>query len=452
MKKNLPEIIKNEKNLRRLREKLLEFHPYDIAGIIPKLDSEERHKLYASLTNKELADIFSYLEGKTSANLFHELESKKGAAILEEMEVDDAVDLLQELDRDKARAYLNLVEDEVREDLRYLARQDITAVGSIMTTNFIKIEADSDVKEAMKILIQEAGETEMIDPLYITENDKLVGILDIKTLIIARSPQKVREIMKTNFVYVEKDEEIEEAAGKIRDYGLSALPVLDNGILVGIITIDDAMDVINDEAEFNYGSLAAVGGDIDERKNIFVSLKNRLPWLLGLLFLSFITSSVIGGFDDIIKQTTILVFFQSMVLDMVGNVSTQTLGVTISGIARGELDNKREIRTNISRELKISLINSVILAVIAFVVAFIFLLVKNHSMYVEIPLILSLAMFLSVNVASFIGVITPIIFQKIGFDPAVASGPLITTISDILGVLFYYGLATLLIKLSGGAL
>ena len=450
MKKRLPEIIRTEKNLRKLRERLLDFHPYDIAGIIPKLKPEERHKLYASLTNKELADIFSYLEGKESVLLFHELDSTKGAAILEEMDVDDAVDLLQELDEERAGEYLELVEDERREDLRYLAGQESTAVGSLMTTNFIKIEADCDVKEAMRTLIREAGETEVIDPLYITRDDKLVGILDLKELIIARSPLKVGEIMKTNIVYSDMDEDLEIAAGKIRDYGLSALPVLDGETLVGIITIDDAMDVISDEAEYNYGSLAAVGGDIDEKVNVFVSLRKRLPWLLGLLLLSFVTASVIGGFDEIIKQATILVFFQSLILDMVGNVSTQTLGVTISGISRGELEDRRDVRTNISRELRLSLINSAALALLTFAVALVFLAIRKHHALWEVSLILSVSMFFSVNISSFVGLITPIVFKKIGFDPAVASGPLITTISDILAVFIYYGFAALLIHLSGG--
>lgn len=451
MKKKLPEIIGTEKNLKKLREKLLEFHPYDIASIIPKLEPEERNKLYACLTNKELADIFSYLEGKDSALLFHELESAKGAAILEEMEVDDAVDLLQELDEEKAGEYLDLVEDEKREDLRYLATQESTSVGSIMTTNFIEIDADFDVKEAMKILVREAGEAEVIDPLYVTKDGKLVGILDLKDLILARSPLKVGEIMKTHFVYSEKNEELEEAAAKIRDYGLSSLPVLDEGAIVGIITIDDAVDVISDEAEYNYGNLAAVGGDIDEKTTPFSALKKRLPWLLGLLLLSFLTSSVIGGFEDVIKQVTILVFFQSLVLDMVGNVSTQTLGVTISGIARGELDEGKDVRTNIVRELKISLINSVILAAITFLVALIFLAIRRYPDLLEVPLILTVSMFLSVNVSSFLGLITPIFFKRIGFDPAVASGPLITTLCDITAVLIYYGSAALLINLSGGA-
>ena len=262
------------------------------------------------------------------------------------MDVDDAVDLLQELDEERAGEYLELVEDERREDLRYLAGQESTAVGSLMTTNFIKIEADCDVKEAMRTLIREAGETEVIDPLYITRDDKLVGILDLKELIIARSPLKVGEIMKTNIVYSDMDEDLEIAAGKIRDYGLSALPVLDGETLVGIITIDDAMDVISDEAEYNYGSLAAVGGDIDEKVNVFVSLRKRLPWLLGLLLLSFVTASVIGG---LMKSSSRRRFWSSSPsIDMVGNVSTQTLGVTISGISRGELEDRRDVRTNIS--------------------------------------------------------------------------------------------------------
>lgn len=441
-------LVKTESDLKKIRNKLLEFHPYDLASTIKKLEPEFRLKIYASLTNKELADIFSYLEGEESAELFHELEESKGAAILEEMDVDDAVDLLQEMEVEKATDYLNLLDSEVRADISYLAHQQESLVGSIMTTNYIEVNQDCDVKEAMKILVHKASDTEVIDPIYITDSTNLVGILDLKTLIIARSPLKVKEIMKTNYVFAEKDEEIEEAAGKIRDYGLSALPVLDNGKLVGIITIDDAMDVINEEASYNYGSLAGVGTDSEKEIGIFPALKKRLPWLLGLLVLSFITASVIGGFEGIIKEVTILIFFQSLVLDMVGNVGTQSLAVTLMGLSHGELDDKRELRANIFREIRIALINSFLIAILTFLVVSIFLLIRTYNGNVwEIGLFLAISMFFTINASAFIGVIIPILFEKIGIDPAVASGPLITTINDIIAVFIYYGLASLLINI-----
>ncbi|MGI6767591.1 MAG: magnesium transporter [Bacilli bacterium] len=441
-------LIKNESDLKKIRNKLLEFHPYDLASIIKKLEPDSRFKIYASLTNKELADIFSYLEGEDSAELFHELEESKGAAILEEMDVDDAVDLLQEMEAEKAADYLNLIDSEIRADISYLARQQESSVGSIMTTNYIEVNQDCDVKEAMKILVREASDAEVIDPIYITDAGRLVGILDLKTLIIARSPLQVKEIMKTNYVFAEKDEDIEDAAGKIRDYGLSSLPVLDYGNLVGIITIDDAMDVINEEASYNYGSLAGVGNDTEKERSIFSSLRKRLPWLLGLLVLSFITASIIGGFEGIIKEVTILIFFQSLILDMVGNVGTQSLAVTLMGLTHGELDDKRELRANIFREIRIALINSFLIAILTFLVVSIFLLIRSYNGNVwEIGLFLAIAMFFTINASAIIGVIIPIFFEKIGLDPAVASGPLITTINDILAVLIYYGLASLLINI-----
>jgi magnesium transporter len=448
LKLEIIEIIANENDLKILREKLQTFHPYDIASILEQVNFEERAKLYAGLNDQELADIFSYLEMEESAELFLELDISKGVNVLEKMEVDDAVDLLQEINTDEAKNYLSLISSETREDISYLSRQQKASVGSIMTTNYIEIACDSDIKEAMKILVHNADETEVIDPLYVTEAGRLVGVVDLKTLIIARSPMQVREIMKTNFIYVDMDEEIEDAAGIIRDYGLSALPVLDRGKLVGIITIDDAIDVIEDEVSYHYGNLAGVTSDIDEEVNIFASLKKRLPWSIGLVILSFLTSTVIGSFEDIIQKTTILIFFQSLILDMVGNIGTQSLAVTIRGLSRGELDNNQELKENLLREFRISLINSVLLAILTFLVVVIFLFFTNYQGNIwVIGIVLSISMFMALNAAALIGVIIPILFEKIGIDPAVASGPFITTISDIFSVLIYYGLATLLVNL-----
>ncbi|MDD4000226.1 MAG: magnesium transporter [Bacilli bacterium] len=447
LNKEILEIIVTENDPINLKERLANFHPYDIARAIYALEAENRVKLYASLSEKVLADIFSYLEVEDSAELFSELNLNQGANILEQMEVDDAVDLLQEIDPEEVTDYLNLLNSQTRADISYLSKEQKSSVGSIMTTNYIEISEDCDVKEAMKILIREANETEVIDPLYVTSAGKLVGILDLKTLIIARSPMKIHEIMKTNYIYVDKTEEIEDAAGIIRDYSLAALPVLEEGHLVGIVTIDDAIDVIEDEASFQYGSLAAVSDDIDERVNIFALLKKRLPWLIGLLILNLLTSTVIGQFEDIIMQTTILIFFQSLILDMVGNIGTQTLAVTIRGLSRGELNDNTKIKKNFFREFKISLITSFALAIITFLVILLFLLFNDYQgSIIQICIILTASMFLALNIAAVTGISFPIILEKIGFDPAVASGPLITTINDMIAVVIYYGLATVFLS------
>jgi magnesium transporter len=446
LQNNIKELIEREENLQELRSQLVAFHPYDLAQVFNDLKPEARLKIYASLNEKELADLFSYLEEDESADYLEELDLRKGAAVLENMESDDAVDILKEMDdAEQVQEYLNLLDSEIRDDLSYLSSQDEKTVGSLMTTNYIEIASHLDVKEAMKILIKEANETEVIDPLYIVEDKKLVGIIALKDLIIARSPQLLKDIMKTNVVSVDVGENVVDAALKIRDYGLNTLPVLDNGEMVGIITIDDAMDIIEEDASSHYGKLAGIVNNIDEETNIFRTLAKRLPWLLGLLVLSFAISTLIDSFEGVIKQVTALVFFQSLILSMSGNVSTQALAVTIRGLARGDVNDKP---SGLFKEFKISLINSLLLALLAFLVSFLFLLITgSEANRLLVAGILALSMFLALNSSAFLGVMIPIFFSKIKIDPAIASGPLITTLNDITSVVIYYGLASLFFKL-----
>lgn len=440
----IKEFIKKENNLQVLRQSLIKIHPYDLAQTFVSLKAEERLKIYASLNDQELANLFSYLEIDDSADYLEELDIQKGASVLEHMEVDDATDILLEIDNEsQVKNYLNLIESETRDELSYLSSHDEDLAGSIMTTSFIKIDSHLDIKEAMKILVQEANETEVIDPIYVCENNKLVGIIPLKELIIARSPNKIKDIMKTKVIAVDVNHNAVEAAEKIRDYGLSSLPVLDNENLVGIITIDDAMDIIEDNLSHNYVNLAAVAHDLNEENNPLKSLGKRLPWLIGLLILGFFTSAVISGFEGIIGKVTALVLFQSLILSVAGNIGTQSLAVTIRGLSRGDLLGK--VSKNLLQELKISLVNSFLLAILSFIVAYSFLwLSQNDTSNLIIATVLAISMFITLNASSLLGVLIPVFFSKVKINPAIASGPLITTIIDILAVFIYYGLATLM--------
>ncbi|NLD27008.1 MAG: magnesium transporter [Acholeplasmataceae bacterium] len=446
LQNKIKELIEQENNLHELRSQLIKFHPYDLAQVFTELEPEDRLKIYASLNDQELADLFSYLEEDDSADYLEELDLKKGAAVLEKMESDDAADILKELDDEKqVQEYLNLLDGEVRDDLSYLSRQDEKTVGSLMTTNYIEIPSQVDVKEAMRILIKEANETEVIDPLYVCEDKKLVGIISLKDLIIARGPQLIKDIMKTNLVSVDVQEDVVDAALKIRDYGITTLPVLDKGELVGIITIDDAMDIIEDDASAHYGKFAGIVHDIDDETNVFKTLRKRLPWLLGLLALSFLISTLIDSFEGVIKQVTALVFFQSLILSMAGNISTQALAVTIRGLSYGDTSGKP---VALFKEFKIGLINSLLLGLLAFVVAYLFLFItKSDANRLLVAGILAFSMFLALNCSAFLGVMIPIFFSKIKIDPAIASGPLLTTLNDIASVVIYYGLASIFFRL-----
>ena len=436
-------LINEEQDLTVLESKLHDFHPYDLAKVFNELDEENRRKIYQVLDNKFIADIFEYLEQDDVVDFLKDLTPNQGASILQEMEVDDATRVLKELDNEEQiQEYLEQINIETKDELNILRKYEDDTAGAMMTTNYIEIESDLDVKKAMRLLINEADETEVIDPLFVTKNKKLVGLLGLKELIIARSPMSINAIMKTNIIAVDVNEERQEVINKINDYGISAMPVLDNGDLVGIITIDDAIDAVEDDVTEHFGKLAGVVSDIGEDVSLQRMLLKRLPWLIILLVLSMIISNVIGIFEDVIRQVTVLIFFQTLILDMAGNIGTQSLAVAIRTLGKGDLDNAKRVREYIFKEIKINITNSFIIGIFSFIVCFLFLTIKRADVDIlMIAVVVASSMTITLIFSGLFGVFLPFMFNKIGIDPAVASGPFITTLNDIIAILIYFGLA-----------
>lgn len=443
------DFLESTNDLELIREKLISYHPADLAILLNNLSKEERKIVYEALSIDELSVLFSYLE-EDQAHYLSELDQQKVSSVLENMEIDDAVSILRDVDDERLKEdYIKLLSEETRDELEFISEIDEDSVGSIMTTNYISVNSNIDVKEAMKTLINEADESEIIEEIYVVENDLLIGIIDLKDLIIARSPKNINEIMKTNPITIDKNEKTTNAFLKIRNYGLSILPVVDNGKLVGIVTGDDAMDSYTTESDIKYGSLAGVSTEDLREKNIFKNYIERIPWLLFLLALGIIISNVISVFEGIINQVTILVFFQSLILDMSGNVGTQSLAVTIQNLTREDSLSNKEIKKHLLKEFKASLINSLILTILSIGICYTFITIYGsyeHSPLL-ISLVISIALGLSLIISNFIGAILPIFFTKIKIDPAAASGPLITTLNDIFAVVIYFTLAALLLGL-----
>ncbi len=442
------DLVKHESSVFNLSQSLKQYHPYDIAKAFLDFSVEERKKIYHALSYEDLADIFEYLDEVDAVIFLKELDINQGSSILSEMETDDAVDIINELEED-ASSYLENLEFEDKKALNYLRTYEEDTAGSIMTTNYLEVNADWDVKEAMKYLITEADEAEIIDPLFVSRDKKLVGILDLKKLIIARTPKKISEIMNENFSFVNTNDSIVEASSKISNYDAYALPVLENQTLVGIITMDDALDVIQEEADEDLEKLANIGEAKEGKTTLFKTLATRIPWLIILLVLSSLVANVIGIYENLIKQVTVLVLFQTLILDMAGNLGTQSLAVTIRSLGRKELNSSTKIRKYFSKEFKISLINSFLLGILAFVVSYLFLLVNNNQIADNtiISLIVSLSIFISLVLSGLFGTTIPIIFEKLKIDPAAASGPFITTLNDLISVTIYFNLAMLLLGL-----
>ena len=444
MENNIIQKINDIIDEKELKDYLQTLHPYDIASVFDELSDEKQDLLYRLLSNDQLADIFSYLDKEDAADYLEEMDTEKSSKIINEMEVDDAVDVINELDEpDKI---VEKLEDDFKEDINELSFYEEDSAGSIMNTNFIELAPTMDVKDAMKELNKQASESEVIDPLFVCQDGVLIGVLSLKDLIVARSPKQIGELMETNFVSCETSDDIELVNDLINDYDVFALPVLEKNILRGVITIDDVFDTIKENIDEDYTHMAATGS-IDTGDSIFKMLLKRLPWLIVLLALSLIISNVLNIFDEVIAQCLVLAYFQTMLLDMAGNVGTQSLAVTIQKMANDELDTKKDEFKHFGREIIINSIDSLILSVMSFGVSILYLLIMKEDLASQKAFVISLSMLITLLLSGLFATILPLILRKLKIDPAVASGPFITTLNDIITIVIYFNIAILILGL-----
>lgn len=440
-------VIRSGAEKKQLLQRLDDYHANDIAQSLSYLSQTERLSLYAVLGVEWVSEILAYVEDPEP--YARELGTEKLAAIINEMDADDAVDLLQKLDeadKEKLRPYLD---EHVRADLQLIASYDEDRIGSLITTNYICIPKTLDIRAAMHELIRQAGEHDNISTLYVMdESGKFSGAIDLKDLIIARQNDSLDALIIYSYPYLFADEKISDCIEKIKDYAEDSLPVLDQSRqIIGIITAQDVVEAVDDEMGEDYAKLAGLTAEEDLNETTGQSIKKRLPWLMILLVLGMLVSSVVGAFEGVVAILPIVICFQSLVLDMAGNVGTQSLAVTIRVLMDEELGAK-EKRKLVAKESKAGMFNGLLLGALA--VAFLGVYVRLFKGYAPaqaflISFCVGVALLLSMIVSSLVGTLVPMFFKKIKVDPAVASGPLITTINDLVAVVIYYGLAWVLL-------
>ena len=440
-------VIRSGAEKKQLLQRLDDYHANDIAQSLSYLSQTERLSLYAVLGDEWVSEILAYVEEPEP--YARELGTEKLAAIINEMDADDAVDLLQKLDeadKEKLRPYLD---EHVRADLQLIASYDEDRIGSLITTNYICIPKTLDIRAAMHELIRQAGEHDNISTLYVTdESGKFSGAIDLKDLIIARQNDPLDALIVYSYPYLCADEKISDCIEKIKDYAEDSLPVLNQSRqIIGIITAQDVVEAVDDEMGEDYAKLAGLTAEEDLNETTGQSIKKRLPWLMILLVLGMLVSSVVGAFEGVVAILPIVICFQSLVLDMAGNVGTQSLAVTIRVLMDEELGAK-EKRKLVAKESKAGMSNGLLLGALA--VAFLGVYVRLFKGYAPaqaflISFCVGVALLLSMIVSSLVGTLVPMFFKKIKVDPAVASGPLITTINDLVAVVIYYGLAWVLL-------
>ena len=447
-------LIRSKSKPSYIKEELENYHDSDIAEVICYLTEEERKKLYRILGKERVSNVFTYLENVE--DYIAELENETAADLIELMDADDALDVLQELEEEDKKQITSLMEKDALEDVRLLASFEDDQIGSKMTTNYIIVKKNDTIKSAMKHLIKYSKENDNIYTLFVKdENGKFYGSIDLKDLIRAREDDNLEDIIHTQYPYVYSTELIEECINDLKDASLDLYPVLnEKDELIGVITQDDLVEVVEDELTEDYAKLAGLheAEEIDEP--VFKSVKKRIVWLVCLLILGMFISLVVSQFETVIDGIPMIVFFQSVVLGMSGNAGTQSLAVTIRGLMDEDLSRKK-IAKMVFKEVRVGLTNGLILSIISFGAVSLFLYVRNTPILGETLRINDLlliagcvsgALIPAFILSSFIGCIVPIIFKKIKIDPAVASGPLITTLNDIVGIVSYYGLAMLLFR------
>lgn len=439
------ELIRTVNSPKLLREKLDDYHANDIAEAFDKLTPFEREKLYKMLDTEQLTEIIEYMDEDDQARYLEEMNIRKVIAIFNEMETDKAADLLKQFDKEKRQIILELLEPEIRKKIAVIISYDEDEIGSRMTTNYIEVPKGISVRQAMKDLIAQAPENDNITTVYVRdENGMYYGAVNLKDLIIERADTPLEEIIATSYPYVYANEPIDKVVDELKDYNEDSIPVLNNdNLLLGVITSQDLLEVIDEEMGEDYAKFAGLAGEEDLEETLFESLKKRLPWLIILLFLGLLVSSVVSIFETVVAQLTIVMAFQSLILGMSGNAGTQSLAVTIRVLMDESLTRKQKISL-IWKEIKVGLVNGLITGLVAFAILGLYIhWTKNYawSEAYAISLCVGAALWLSMLISSLTGTTIPLFFKKVGVDPAVASGPLITTINDMVGVVTYYGLA-----------
>lgn len=436
-------IIKSNISPMALKEKLSPYHDNDISEAMDSLEKEDREKIYRILDSHSLANILEYTDKIN--DYLNELSVKKKISVLGVLESDKAVDYLKSLEKGERKTLLEFLDDDTRKDLSLLSSFDDDEIGSKMSTNYIELQKGISVKDAMKELIKEAADNDNIQTLYVTGMDGLFyGAIDLKDLIRAKENEDLDSIISTSYPYVYGDENIDDSMNKIKDYAEDSIPVLDrSNRLLGVITSQDVVEVIDDSMGDDYAKFASLSAEEDLNEGAFSSAKKRLPWLTILLFLGMVVSSVVGIFERVAERLTILVAFQSLILGMAGNSGTQSLSVTIRALSNEALEAKDKLRL-IWKETRIGFCNGLLLGIASTIVIGLYIFFfrgHNFTYALSVSLCTGSSLVLSMALSSLIGTLTPIFFKRIHVDPAVASGPLITTINDLIAVITYYGIA-----------
>lgn len=428
----------------KLSEYIERIHYADLSEIIMELDDEKRNIVFGVLSIEDAAKVLEEIDSDVFVSLMSSLSIEQKRRLIDIMSLDDIVDQLGELSETEQKDIISHMDIEDAKDVKELLVYEDDTAGGIMTTDYIAVGKNLTAYKAIESLRKDAEDAETVYYVYVVdENEKLVGVMSLRELILASPTKKVEDIMNDNVIKVYVDEDQEDVARKVSKYDLLAIPVTDgNKMLKGIITVDDVIDVIEEEATEDILKFAGTSEEISGEENliikIFNSIKSRLPWLIVTIFGGLVSARIMSEFQGTLNANTTLALFVPILAGMGGNAGTQSSTITVRSIAMGNIVGKEAIRTVI-QEISVGFFVGLICSAIVGIASF---YLKGEML---LSVIVALAMWANMLTATFIGTIVPLIFKKIGVDPAVASAPFITTTVDITGLTIYFTLATIMI-------
>ncbi len=435
------ELLVEEQNDKELQVLLKEFHYADIAEILDELNLEDAMYVIKLLDSETTSDVLMELDEDNREKVLKNLSNKEIAEEVEELDTDDAADIIAELPEERQQEVISHIEDEEhKEEIRELLTYDEDTAGGLMAKELVKVYETWTVAGCLRRIRGQAKEVTRVHSIYVVDKqNRLIGRLSLKDLIVAKSDQKIADIYIKSVDSVNVHDEAEDVARVMQKYDLEAIPVVDNNQrLLGRITIDDIVDVMKEEAEKDYQLAAGITSDVEADDSIWELTKARLPWLFIGMFGGIGAATIITNFQNVLNNYAILLSFVPLIQATAGNVGVQSSAIVVQGLANDTI--KGEILKRLFKEFLLGLVNGIAIALVAIIISHFFF----QTAYL-VSLTIGAALITVIIIAALIGTFIPIFLDKRGVDPAVATGPFITTSNDIFGILLYFLIAKMIL-------
>lgn len=433
---HLLQSIKND-DQKAFRKDFLALHPYDQAHFYLSLDDEKRNVIIQWLSPKEFSDMFQQFSPHEQMAILSNADGEYMQKVVRYMYSDDIADLVSCLSRDQANKVLQWLDPKKGGEVEHLLAYEKGTAGALMITEFVSVRPNDTVSDVINHIRLLGDTAEVIYYVYVTdEHERMIGVVSIRDLLSVSPDKHIREVMKTQFVHVSPDTDHTVVVYLLKAYDLLAVPVLQDGKLVGVITIDDVIDIMEEERKEEFEDMSATGGATDWNVRWLQSFKKRIVWLVVLLLIAFMTSHLIDSFHNIVRQMTMLVPFLPIVLGMGGNAGIQSLAIAIRRLSSKEEDTTRKVKYLLQTEFGIGALSGIVCAIIASTICY-FVTGYNEM----IAFVVGVSLFVTVATSTLFGAIVPVIINRLRLDPAIASGPFVTTINDLIGTFVYFTVA-----------